>query len=244
MAHPVPYILSLAEGLPFGPAGLTDPALLLNIWHCRFDTRLYRDGDYACHGITLPPSIANAALKRRAEFLAGRLAAAQVLRALGAGSSPLPAGDDRAPCWPESLQGSLSHHATLAVCVGRLHPRQAVSGLGIDVETLIPAARAPELWPGIISPREHDLLDGASLPFAVGLTLAFSAKESLFKALYPLVKRYFDFLDARIIRLTHRRIILELTVELTPRLPAGMRFTCVYARSAQDVLTILAVGGN
>ncbi|WP_213989866.1 4'-phosphopantetheinyl transferase superfamily protein [Sodalis sp. dw_96] len=242
MVLPASYLLSLAEGLPFGPADLIDPTLHLSIWHCRFDTLRYRDADYALHGIALPPSIADAARKRRSEYLAGRVVAAQVLRALGAGSFPLPAGKDRAPCWPEHLQGSLSHNATLAVCLGRRLPRQEVRGVGIDVETLIPDARATELWPGIISTEELHLLEGATLPFAVGLTLAFSAKESLFKALYPLVKRYFDFQDAKITQLTDRRIGLELTIELTPQLPAGMRFDCAYAVSSPEVLTILTVG--
>lgn len=244
MAHPASYILSLAEGLPFGPADLIDPLLPLSIWHCRFNTLLYRDGEYASHGVMLPPSIADAALKRRAEYLAGRIAAKQVLTALGEGSSPLLAGEDRAPRWPGTLQGALSHNATLAVCVGRQHPGQGVSGLGIDTESLITPARAGELWPGIISQDERGLLEAGPLSFAAALTLAFSAKESLFKALYPLVKRYFDFLDASIIQLTPRRIILELAIELTPQLPAGMRFECVYALAGQEVLTLLAVGGD
>ncbi len=244
MSLPATYILSLAEGLPFGPADLVDPALHLSIWHCRFDTLSYRDADYALYDILLPPSIAGAARKRRSEYLAGRIVAAQVLRALGTGSYPLLAGTDRAPCWPESIQGSLSHDGTLAVCIGRLLPQQGVSGAGIDVETLIADTRAPALWPGIIATEERELLHSASLPFAVGLTLAFSAKESLFKALYPQVKRYFDFLDARIIQLTDRRISLELTTELAPHLPAGMRFDCVYALSPQEVLTFLTLGGD
>ncbi|TCL07121.1 4'-phosphopantetheinyl transferase family protein [Sodalis ligni] len=242
MVLPAPYILSLAEGLPFGPADLVDPALHLSIWHCRFDTLSYRDADYGLHDIPLPPSIAGAARKRRSEYLAGRIVAARVLRGLGAGSFPLLAGTDRAPCWPESIQGSLSHDETLAVCIGRLLPQQGWAGVGIDVETMIADARTPTLWPGIIAAGERELLDSASLPFTVGLTLAFSAKESLFKALYPHVKRYFDFLDARVIQLTDRRISLELTTELAPHLPAGMRFDCAYALSPQEVLTLLTVG--
>ncbi|XBS68697.1 4'-phosphopantetheinyl transferase superfamily protein [Acerihabitans sp. KWT182] len=243
MILPASYIQSLAEGPPFGLDLQRDTAAPLSIWHCRFDTLRYRDGEYAAHGIRLPPSIADAALKRRSEYLAGRVAAAQVLRALGAGAFQLSAGEDRAPRWPGNVQGSLSHNASLAVCIGRVRPRERISGLGIDVETLIADARAPDLWPGIISTEEHALLAATALSFAVALTLAFSAKESLYKALYPQVKRYFDFLDARVIGLTDKHIVLELVVELTPQLPAGMCFHCDYACSDAEVLTVMAVDG-
>ncbi|MGL6523541.1 4'-phosphopantetheinyl transferase superfamily protein, partial [Aeromonas dhakensis] len=60
---------------------------------------------------------------------------------------------------------------------------------------------------------------------AEALTLIFSAKESLFKALYPRVGRYFDFLDARWLAMTEQTLTLELVDSLTPTLPAGWRCT-------------------
>ncbi len=43
--------------------------------------------------------------------------------------------------------------------------------------------------------EEAELCRRSAYNFNEALTLVFSAKESLFKALYPSVNRYFDFLD-------------------------------------------------
>ncbi|NDL65462.1 4'-phosphopantetheinyl transferase family protein [Acerihabitans arboris] len=242
MSHPVSCILSLEQGLPFGSADLlTLPA---RAWCCRFDIAFYQDEDFAAQGVRLPLSIAGAAVKRRGEYLAGRIVAGRVLADLGYPRFDLLPGEDRAPAWPDTVQGALTHHATLAICIGWRRPARPVSGLGIDIETLINGPRTLELWPGIISVWEREYFATLDLPFAVSLTLAFSAKESLFKALYPLVNRYFDFLDARVVRLADNRITLELLVELTPALPVGRLFECGYAATEHDVLTVLAIGND
>lgn len=244
MTHPVSFILSLEEGLPFGPADLLALISPARVWSCRFDIAFYQDDDYAAQGVMLPPPIAGSAVKRRGEYLAGRIVAGRVLRELGHRQFDLLPGEDRAPAWPEDVQGALTHHSTLAVCTGWRRPDRPVSGLGIDIETLINGPRTLELWPGIISVWEREYFATLDMPFAESLTLAFSAKESLFKALYPSVKRYFDFLDARVVRLAGNRITLELQVELTPSLPVGMLFECGYATLGDDVLTVLAFGND
>ncbi|SUI55146.1 Uncharacterised protein [Serratia marcescens] len=60
-----------------------------------------------------------------------------------------------------------------------------------------------------------------TLPFNELLTLTFSAKESLFKALYPQVRCYFDFLDARMVAVDTQRqtFVLALLKTLTPNCP-------------------------
>ncbi|HDX8597363.1 TPA: 4'-phosphopantetheinyl transferase superfamily protein, partial [Aeromonas dhakensis] len=89
--------------------------------------------------------------------------------------------------------------------------------------------QASELWPGIASGEEWGRLAAAARTVGLGraeaLTLIFSAKESLFKALYPRVGRYFDFLDARWLTMTEQTLTLELVGGLTPTLPAGWRCT-------------------
>ncbi|HEY0209112.1 4'-phosphopantetheinyl transferase family protein [Acerihabitans sp.] len=244
MSDPVSCILSVDQGLPFGPADLLTLIAPARAWSCRFDIALYRNEDFAAQGVRLPPSIAGAAVKRRGEYLAGRIVAGRVLQDVGYPHFDLLAGEDRAPGWPDDVQGALTHHATLAVGIGWRRPDRRLSGLGIDIETLINGPRTLELWPGIISAWEHEYFATLPLPFTVALTLAFSAKESLFKALYPSVRRYFDFLDARVVRLAGNRITLELVVELTPDLPVGMLFECGYAVTDYDVLTVLAIGND
>jgi enterobactin synthetase component D len=52
--------------------------------------------------------------------------------------------------------------------------------------------------------------DALGLPFALALTLAFSAKESLFKALFPKVNTYMGFEWARVTELSEKTITLAL----------------------------------
>ncbi|WP_141060611.1 4'-phosphopantetheinyl transferase superfamily protein, partial [Proteus mirabilis] len=67
---------------------------------------------------------------------------------------------------------------------------------------------ARELTNNIITPAEHERLAECGLTFSLALTLAFSAKESEFKA----SERQTDagFLDYQIIRLNKQQIIIRL----------------------------------
>jgi len=242
MNPPVSCILSIEPGLPFGQAALAAGYAPAQVWHCRFDNTFYQDEDYRSQGIALPAAIAGSAVKRRGEYLAGRIAADRVLTALGHPGFDLRPGEDRTPVWPPGIQGALTHHGTLAIGIGWHRPQREVAGLGIDIETLIAAPRTHDLWPGIISVAERAFFATLPLSFATCLTLAFSAKECLFKTLYPLVLRYFDFLDARVVDMQDNHITLELLVALAPNLPAGSRFACGYAVEGEDVLTVLALG--
>uniref|UniRef100_UPI0026F03213 4'-phosphopantetheinyl transferase family protein n=1 Tax=Lonsdalea britannica TaxID=1082704 RepID=UPI0026F03213 len=77
--------------------------------------------------------------------------------------------------------------------------------------------------------------------FSTLLTLAFSAKESLYKALYPQVKHYFDFLDVKLVTLDNVRhtFTLELLCDLSPDFPRGRRFSGTYQLREQDVITFI-----
>ncbi|HAT1617377.1 TPA: 4'-phosphopantetheinyl transferase superfamily protein, partial [Raoultella ornithinolytica] len=60
--------------------------------------------------------------------------------------------------------------------------------VGIDIENVLTLALAEELESSIISAAERGVLKASGLPFELALTLAFSAKESGFKAL-PLAQQ-------------------------------------------------------
>lgn len=172
------------------------PGLILH--SCRFDPAQLAEGDFARCGLTPPPGIATAVPKRRSEFLAGRLCAASALQAL-CGRADYPArGADNAPCWPAGTTGSITHsQGWAAALVGH---SDAWRGLGLDAETLLSAERAERLASEILTPAE--LQHFRRLPDderAVYLTLSFSLKESLFKALYPLVQRRFYFQSAALV---------------------------------------------
>lgn len=206
---------------------------------CQFALAEYRDDSFPEAGFALPDHLARAVPKRRAEYLAGRVLARQLLAPLGFADFTLARGEDRAPQWPTGIAGALSHNSHTALCA--VHPERGLGGVGLDVETLLSVARAEELWSAIVSPAERETLLGETLPFNELLTLTFSAKESLFKALYPQVRRYFDFLDARMVAVDAQRQTFELALltTLTPHCCAGRRFAGRFWREGDDVTTFI-----
>lgn len=124
---------------------------------------------------------------RRADFIAGRTAARRALAALGLPAHPLPR-DPRGPVlWPEGVTGSISHGAGWALAA--LAPSRDLAGIGIDIE----AAGSFVPLEDIALPDEINAL-GERDP-----VLLFSAKESAYKAQFPLTGRMFGFHDLRII---------------------------------------------
>lgn len=121
--------------------------------------------------------------KRVAEFAAGRRAARTALDAIGLERASLPVGPDRAPVWPKGATGSISHDRDLALAAAV--SLDVASSIGID---LTEAAPLPEGVRERILRHRHEshLTD-------IEARAAFSAKESLFKALAPHVGFVFGF---------------------------------------------------
>lgn len=217
------------------------PDLLLH--RIYFDAAAFTPASFAAQGMALPASLQGAAPKRLGEFLAGRLAAREALCPFGLAGSTVAIGSAREPLWPAGVEGSISHSQLAGQGVALCGVRPAQGGMGLDLEAWLEADQAAQLWPGIVDEDEWGRLEAGAgavgLDRAQGLTLVFSAKESLFKALYPRVGRYFDFLDARWLTLTEQTLTLELKAPLTPTLPAGWRCTLRWQMLPGGVLTTL-----
>lgn len=209
------------------------------IAQCHFSVADYHDDLFSAVGIDLPDHLASAVAKRKAEYLAGRYLARRVLAELGHQDFDLLRGEKREPLWPAGIAGAISHNVDTALCAAK--HESGAGGVGIDVETQIPVARAEELWTGIVGEAECQWLRQRPQPFNLLLTLVFSAKESLFKALYPQVRCYFDFLDARIIGLDMQAqtFELELLTTLTPLCHAGRRFSGRFWQQGDAVKTFI-----
>lgn len=215
------------------------PGLILH--SCRFDPAQLADDDFARCRLTPPPAIAAAAAKRRSEYLAGRLCAASALQALH-GHAAYPArGADNAPCWPSGSLGSITHsHGWAAALVGA---KAAWQGLGLDAERLLGAARAERLAGEILTPGE--LQHFQQLPEherARYLTLCFSLKESLFKALYPLVRRRFYFQAAALVEQdANGQVRLQLCEELSREWTAGTCLDGQFGLHGERLLSLVAI---
>jgi 4'-phosphopantetheinyl transferase EntD len=139
-------------------------------------------------------AVARAVPKRRLEFAAVRVCAREALAALGLPTAPLVPGKRGAPGWPPGVVGTMTHcEGYRGAAIAR---DQDYTSLGIDAE---PSGPLPEGVLDVISlPTERDRLrerfrEAPEIPWD---RLLFSAKESVFKAWYPLTHRELDFTEA------------------------------------------------
>jgi 4'-phosphopantetheinyl transferase EntD len=137
--------------------------------------------------------VARAVDKRRREFATARGCARRALATLGLPPAPIVPGERGAPAWPPGVVGSMTHcdgYRASAVALER-----NVRTVGLDAE---PNGPLPDgVLKVIATPAEVDWLDGA--PPASGVCwdrLLFSAKESIYKAWFPLTRRWLDFEEA------------------------------------------------
>jgi len=140
--------------------------------------------------------ISKAVLKRRREFTAGRLCAREVLFRLGVDNFPLLVGPGRAPRWPENIVGSISHCHNL--CVVAAAKDKGIKGLGVDVEVAGPLEISVKNL--VCSEKEKQwIADTPPLIVADLAKIIFSAKESLYKCLFPFTRTPLDFMDVQIV---------------------------------------------
>jgi 4'-phosphopantetheinyl transferase EntD len=138
--------------------------------------------------------VAGAAAKRRREFATGRHCARTALAGLGVAPAPVLRGEMGAPRWPAGVVGSITHCAGYrAAAVARARD---VLTLGVDAE---PGEGLPAGVLDLVAlPGERERLRdlSAAEPGTCWDRLLFSAKESVYKAWFPLTGRWLGFHDA------------------------------------------------
>jgi len=203
-------------------------------------------------GATLAPSAypeehavtARAVPARRRQFFTGRACAHLALAGVGRDDAGIGRGSHREPLWPAGAVGSISHAGALA---GAVAARSAdVWALGLDIETLDPPLdpavqrlvhTAAELAPA----ATRSLAPPALRPYRS--KIAFSAKECVYKALFPATGWPLDFHDATVaVDLLHGRYraVVDDRFELagSPLRPLDGRFTVV----SGYLVTALTIG--
>ncbi|MDC9588069.1 4'-phosphopantetheinyl transferase superfamily protein [Xenorhabdus sp. XENO-10] len=196
----------------------------LQVMKTSFDQTYYRYTLFGECGIIYPPKLQNAVNKRRAEYLAARYCTQQVLNNLGYSGFQVTNAQDRSPIWPDNICGSISHSTNCAIAFAASCDKYQM--IGIDIEQEIKSETVESVSSSIINANEVALLTECPLPFEQAFTLAFSIKESLFKALYPHVKRFFDFHAAEItsIDCNDHTINIKLLQTLSNEYQAGSEF--------------------
>ena len=139
--------------------------------------------------------VAKSVEKRRREVTNARTCARRAMAQLGIAATAIPRGPKGEPGWPAGVVGSITH--TTGYYAAAVAHANKIRSIGIDAEV-------------------HDMLpDGVLSHIAFGAELAwvaeqpagglvwwdrllFSAKESVYKAWFPLTGRWLGFEDARV----------------------------------------------
>lgn len=136
-------------------------------------------------------SLGDAAPGRRQEFARSRICAHAAIAALGLPPRPILMGPRREPRWPAGLVGSITH------CPGYRAAAVAaaadVLAVGVDAEPDRPLS--PEV--ARLAFTDTDRAESGPLTrFRNWDRVAFSARESAFKAWFAVTGRWLDFADA------------------------------------------------
>jgi 4'-phosphopantetheinyl transferase EntD len=136
--------------------------------------------------------VAKAVKKRRREFATGRACARRALRMLGWPDVAVLVGQAREPVWPSGIVGSITH--SVGYCAATVARAVELKSIGIDVEVNSPL---PDGVEDLVC-TQAELDHAARLPGQNWSTVIFSAKESLYKAWYPITRKWLGHLDAEL----------------------------------------------
>jgi enterobactin synthetase component D len=160
-----------------------------------------------CVGVKLPVEGADEALLdaekahaanlgdvSRRSWVGGRVAMRLAAVRLGLVLPPIMADDRGAPALPPGTLGSISHKEDVAVALLRLDGGGMGGKLGVDVEQDRPGKL--DISRKVLRPEEVEALAGLDEPRrGSDVLLRFSAKEAIYKALDPYVRRYVGFTE-------------------------------------------------
>jgi len=130
---------------------------------------------------------------RMKEFTSARSCARRALSKLGLAQTPILRGANREPLWPPGVVGSITHcKGFRAASVAK---KSDLLAIGIDAE--VHEALPPEVFRYACTDQELCWLAGAPEGTHWDKVL-FSAKESVYKAWFPLTQRWLGFEDVAV----------------------------------------------
>jgi len=139
-------------------------------------------------------SVEQAVEKRRREFTTARACVREAFSQLGLPPSPVTNGARGEPRWPAGVVGSITHCEGYRACA--IARSTDMTTIGIDAEPHAPLPAG--VLSDIVGAQELSWLGDRrrDIPSVHWDRLLFSAKESVYKAWFPLAKRWLGFEDA------------------------------------------------
>jgi 4'-phosphopantetheinyl transferase EntD len=180
--------------------------------------------------------------KRIREFTVARTCARKALSRLGLPSRPILRGPNREPLWPIGVVGSITHCE--GYCSAAVAFRERLAAIGIDAEPNLPLPAGVLEY--VASREETSWLHSPSNDEICWDRLLFSAKESIFKAWFPVTKRWLDFKDAVLSVDSEARTFSARLLE-PPTLSDGRLVSAFIGRYSVEngrLLTTVSVGAN
>lgn len=139
--------------------------------------------------------ITKAVSKRRNEFSTGRYCARQAIQQVRPDYQPseILSGEKREPIWPDGLKGSITHSDQC--CVAVVSDDSKIRSLGVDVEAR--GELNQDISSTVCVPAEIERMQDYSNPGDY-VRMIFSAKESIYKALFPIYRCWIGFSEAEV----------------------------------------------
>ncbi|MEO3738496.1 4'-phosphopantetheinyl transferase family protein [Shewanella baltica] len=206
---------------------------------CNYKISHYSNHFYNDKKIIIPNEIKQSNYSRQAEFLAGRYMAKSVLNKMGFKDVNVPIGRNREPVWPKHVVGSITHTNNSAICLAASCEHYSL--IGIDVEELFDEKIMYEVHDIILSDYEKKNIQQGGLSPNLYATIIFSAKESLFKAIYPKVGIFFDFIAAEVTNVCLKSKTFKITIldNLNQEFNSGVEITGYFTLFDSNVFTIV-----
>jgi 4'-phosphopantetheinyl transferase EntD len=137
--------------------------------------------------------VRGAVRKRRNEFAVGRHLARRALSELGVSPRPILCGPNREPAWPDGIVGSITHCSRY--CAAAVASADVIYAIGIDAEINDPL---PEDVLRVVARRGERNWIASRTDRVYWDRILFSAKESVFKASFPVTRRWLEFDDMEV----------------------------------------------
>lgn len=174
--------------------------------------------------------------KRDREFAVGRYCARQSLQRLKI-TADVPVDTDRKPVWPPGIVGSISHSHHYAWAATA--EKNSIKGIGVDTEIIVDESTLRQIVKEITTDAEWKLLSLIDADIKTAFTVVFSAKESIFKCLYPLNEKFFGFHDVQLISANDQQVTFAQQPTSPNFLTAPRNLTVQYAVMDRDVFTTI-----
>lgn len=169
------------------------------------------------------------------EFATARACARRALRKLGFPTAPILRGPHREPLWPSGVVGSITHCEGYRAAAVALQRDMLTVGIDAEVHDALPSGVLEQ----VAVEQERAWL--AQAPREIHWDrLLFSAKESVYKAWFPLTGRWLGFEDAYVTFAADGTFHAQLLI--SPPIVCGRELTAFTGRfQIQDGLVLTAI---